>query len=168
MAGPPPEPHDSSCTGMVGTSEHQIKCSHTTHPVQSSRRRTDFKAVITKVLLYMGVFSASRSVGSFGFRGVRQREVASSNLAAKRLLFAPPTGVLVKHIRLLYLLAGFPSGSISLGPHSQVCPAVALAATMEPATSNPLLQVLFSQRLWDTCPYQCIVTSARSGLQSSV
>lgn len=98
--------------------------------------------LLTKVLLYMGVSSVVRTVGRLGSRGVRQSGVSSPAFVARRLRSAPAKGASANQLRLLYVLAGFPAGSISLGPHQQMCAAVAQAAQMEaPAAANPLLEV---------------------------
>eukprot|EP00884_Botryococcus_braunii_P009688 jgi/Botrbrau1/18720/Bobra.0386s0043.1 len=124
---------------MVRTFERPIRWSHKRDRDKASCPAVEHTAFLANVLIYMGVLSVSRSAASFGVEGVRQRALVSPFLA-RRLQRTPSSGAVGKHIRLLYLLAGFPAGSISQGPHQQVCPVIAQAATMEAATANPLLE----------------------------
>lgn len=126
-------------TGYASAMAANVRWAQNTHSQASSCFATGV-TLLTKVLLYMDVSSVARTVGSLGNRGVRHGGIPSPAFVARRLRSAPVKGASAKHLRLLYILAGFPAGSISFGQHQQMC--AAQAATMEaPTAANPLLEV---------------------------
>jgi hypothetical protein len=90
--------------------------------------------------LYMGISPITRSVGCVALTGARRQQGTSCSFSSsgRRVRSAPSSNSNFKNIRLFYLLAGLPHGTVTQGP---MCPVVAQAATMEAQTSNPLLTV---------------------------